>query len=228
MLFISSLCFPRNQILALLTNVYHLSPGGRVSQLYGIIQSINCTSLLPLKTQWEEDLNLNITDKLWQRAIHKVYTSSICVRHRSIQFKVFNRLHLFRTKLAWIYPNVGPTCTRCHQAPASLAHMFWSCPNLYVFRSEIFHTFYYICKRKIDPDLIMAIFGVAHTGGVSKAQSQLIALSSLLARRLILTNWKSPLPPKHSHWVSDTMSFLQLKKIVTVQNKSSKLYGSLF
>ncbi|KAI5086460.1 hypothetical protein C0J45_6416, partial [Silurus meridionalis] len=124
-----------------------------------------------LKVQWEEDLNTELTDEIWQRAIHKIYTSSICVRHRLIQFKVFNRLHLSRTKLAKIYTNVDPNCTRCHQAPASLAHMFWSCPSIGTFWSEIFNTFTYICKKNMDPDPIIAIFGVVHGKfGVSRGQ----------------------------------------------------------
>lgn len=202
---------------------------GGISELYSTIQNIKCSSLLPLKGQWEDDLNFIISDENWQKAITKIYASSICVRHRLIQFKIFNRLHLSRTKLAKIYPNVDPNCIRCRQAPATLAHMFWSCPNLNMFWSDIFKTFTYICKKPIIPDPLTAVFGVVHFNvGVSKGQSQLIAFSTLLARRLILTNWKSPSPPTHSRWVSDVMSFLQLEKIRTIVHNSADKFQDIW
>lgn len=130
--------FPLKPDISPLDDCFALKPhlSGGVSQLCTLIQSMKCLSLLPLKVQWEEDLNVGLTDDIWQRAIHRIYTSSICVRHKLIQFKVFNRLHLSRTKLAKIYPNVDPNCICCHQAPASVAHMFWSCPSLGSFWSE--------------------------------------------------------------------------------------------
>lgn len=197
---------------------------GCVSQIYSIIQNINCHPLHHLRTQWGEDLNTELSEETWQRVIQKIHTSSICVRHGLIQFKVVNRLHSCRAKLARIYPGLDPNCVRCNQAPATLGHMFWTCPKLCTFWSEIFNTFSYICKKKIDPDPATATFGVAPSNsGLSKYDSHLIAFSTLLARRLILFNWKSSAPPTHSRWIREVMSALKLEKIrCTVQGSAKK------
>lgn len=94
--------------------------------------------------------------------------------------------------LARIFPGTDPKCIRCHQAPATFGHMFWTCPRLGTFWSEIFNTSSYICRRRIDPDTVIATFGNAPSNsGISRHQSNLIAFSTQRAHRLILLSWKS-------------------------------------
>lgn len=124
-----------------------------------------------------------------------------------------------------MYPTVHPNCTRRHQAPASLALVFWPCPrggHITVRSSIHVHTF---VKRR----LITAIFGVEHTNSrISKSQSQLIAFSTLLARRLILTNWRVPSPPpKHSRWVLGIVSFIQLDALIQIPGSRMNLSSFL-
>ena len=142
-----------------------------------------------------------------------------------LQFKVLHRLHLSKSKLARIYPEVDPTCSRCSQAPATLYHMFWACPKLVQFWSSIFDTFSYTCKKEISPAPEIALFGVAPAEVViSRAQSDAIAFSSLLVRRLILCNWKSVRPPTHRHWVGDVMAHLKLEKHL-IRGSTQKFYN---
>ena len=127
---------------------------------------------------------------------------------------MLHRLHLSKSRLARIYPDVDPTCSRCCQAPATLWHMFWVCPKLGQFWSSIFDTFSYICDKEISPAPETALFGVVPAEvAISGAQSDAIAFSSLLARRLILFNWKSAMPPTHRRWVGDVMAHLKLEKL---------------
>lgn len=79
-----------------------------------------------------------IAEKLWEKALAKVHKSSICAKHGLIQCKIKDHAHLTKVKFSKIYKNVDPTCDRCHQAPASYAHKFWSCPALYPYWEEIF------------------------------------------------------------------------------------------
>ena len=46
-----------------------------------------------------------------------------------------------------------------------------------------------------------------------KSSLDLIAFTTLLARRLILLKWKSPVPPTYTHWVKEVLYFLKLEKI---------------
>lgn len=187
---------------------------GGVSRLYESIQLIASPSLNNIRAAWEEELGFEVSDDSWQSAIRRIHSSSICIRHGLLQFKVLHRLHLSKTKLARIYPDVDPTCSRCCQAPATLYHMFWTCPKLVQFWSSIFDTFSYICNKDIGPAPEIALFGVAPAEvAISRSQSDAIAFSSLLARRLILCNWKSVKPPTHKRWVGEVMAHLKLEKL---------------
>lgn len=54
---------------------------------------------------------------------------------------------------------------------------------------------------------MIGIFVMAALGSeLTTAQSEVIAFSSLLARRLILMNWKSANPPSHGRRVTDVMA----------------------
>lgn len=90
--------------------------GGYASNLYSRIQEMEGCSFEHLKAQWEEDLGSELPDTTWQWAIERIHKCSICVRHGLIQFKVVNRLHYCRAKLAHIYPASDPRCLRCLQA----------------------------------------------------------------------------------------------------------------
>ena len=66
----------------------------------------------------------------------------------------------------------------------------------------------------MSPNAITALFGVwPFPLSLSPADKDLIAFTTLLARRLILLKWKSPVPPTYTHWVKEVLYFLKLEKI---------------
>ena len=66
----------------------------------------------------------------------------------------------------------------------------------------------------VTPNPLTAIFGVVKGGNaLSHIHRKAIAFASLLARRLILFNWKGKNPPTYIHWIRDVMMVLNLEKI---------------
>ena len=83
-----------------------------------------------------------------------------------------------------------------------------------LYYEQYFETFSFICDKEISPNPLSAIFGVVpNEMKVSAAQSDAIAFSSLLARRLILFNWKSAISPSHRRWLGDVMAHLKLEML---------------
>ncbi len=61
---------------------------------------------------------------------------------------------------------------------------------------------------------LMAVFGVVpDTIKLTTLQADSVAFATLLARRLILMNWKSAVPPTYRQWVLDLLHALKMKKI---------------
>ena len=100
---------------------------GLVSKAYNIILNVDPPSHTKTHETWERDLETVIPDDVWDKCISNIHTSSICIRHGLIQFKVFHRLHYSNDRLAKIYPSVLPTCPRCGNQ-VSLGHTVCSGP----------------------------------------------------------------------------------------------------
>ena len=105
-----------------------------------------------LKAAWERDLGVELTDGTWETALGLVHSSSICARHGLIQCKILHRIHYTNARLARILPDVSDACNRCGQSPADLVHMFWACPRLSEFWTDIFKSFKDIAGVDVPPD----------------------------------------------------------------------------
>ena len=187
---------------------------GAISRLYNLIYSLQLTPQHKIKTQWEEDLGEEISEELWGAILRRVHSSSICARHGLTQCKILHRAHLTRVRLSKIYKDVDPLCVRCHQAPATHVHMFWSCPLLFNFWTQIFNSISVCTKVQFDPTAFTALFGVLPpTLQLPKYKADFVAFVSFLARHLILLRWKSSVPPSHSSWIKDILQFVKLEKV---------------
>ena len=185
-----------------------------ISIMYRCILSLRPTSIQNIKNKWEEDLGEEISEDVWEDILHLVHTSSICARHGLIQCKIVHRVHFTKVRLSKIYDSVYPLCDRCRSSPATHAHMFWFCPSLRRYWTEIFKTISDCIEVPIEPNAMTAIFGIPPPAlSFSRHKSHLVAFTTLLARRLILMKWKSSVPPSHPHWIRDTLNFIKLEKI---------------
>lgn len=167
------------------------------------------------------------------KILNRVQSSSICARHSLIQCKLVHHVYFTKARLAKIYEGVSPACDKCCQSPANLIHMFWLCPSLYNYWTNIFETVLFIIVERIEPNSLTALFGICPSvPSLSTLKQDAIAFVTLLARRLILLNWKSKMPPSHSRWLSDVLYFIKLEKIrfslKKCSNKFWKLWGPLF
>lgn len=198
---------------------------GMISYFYTRIHLLRLVSLASIKALWELDLGEEISEELWEEALDKVHKSSICARHGLIQCKIIHRAHFTKVRLSKIYQDVDPTCDRCRQAPASHVHMFWSCPALYSYWREIFRSLSKVTQKSIEPNAMIALFGTSPpTISLSSSEAAFVAFVTLLARRLILLKWKSPIPPSHTLWIREVLHSITLEKIRCVLRGSLRKF----
>ena len=154
--------FPNAPTPTQIDSLFSVTPSskGVISYICNHMSSQIDVSLDFLKSAWEEDLGIDLTEEQWIGAQKGVHSASICTRHGLIQFKVLHRLHLSKVKLAKMYPNIDPLCDRCRAFPASLGHMFWLCPELSHFWNSIFKTLSEVSGHRLEPDPVLALFGV--------------------------------------------------------------------
>ena len=133
-----------------------------------------------------------------------------------------------KSKLSKWYPDICDRCDLCARSPANLSHMFWTCPKLHHFWTYFFETISLILGIEIQPCAEIAIFGVPGSSEpYTCKQLDIIAFTSLLARRRILLLWKSSSPPSSASLLEDLMSFIKLEKIkFTVRGSVQKFYST--
>ena len=126
------------------------------------------------------------------KALKRVHSSSLCAKLGLIQLKVLHWVHLSKARLADIYPGTDASCDRCSFPPANLVHAFWYCSQLENYWAMVFKTISEVLGVTLRPCPLIAIFGTAdETLDLNAKQSDIIAFTSLLARRRILLVWKS-------------------------------------
>ena len=87
--------------------------------MYNQMSNYSKVSIDHIKTAWEEDLGLELTEDEWNDAQRRVHSSSICARHGLIQMKILHKAHLSKVKIHKMYPDADPLCDRCRVSPAT-------------------------------------------------------------------------------------------------------------
>lgn len=169
-----------------------------------------------------------ISEPVWQKIIQRIYSSSVCLRHTVVHFKIVHRLHWSKDRLSKFKPDLDPTYDRCKQVPATLLHMFWTCLKLSRFWQSIFEAFSKIHGKTIHPSPLISLFGVASVDvSLRGCNINRIAFCSLLARRLILSKLKDSQPPTYRYWIKEVMCHIHLEKIrYTIRGSVGKFYST--
>uniref|UniRef100_A0A3B3CPH8 Reverse transcriptase domain-containing protein n=1 Tax=Oryzias melastigma TaxID=30732 RepID=A0A3B3CPH8_ORYME len=219
--------FPNKPSKNVMDDIFCFNPTQSKS-ITKMLKSVSCLppSMQNIKLAWEQDLQISISDAIWDNILLKINYSSMCARHCLIQFKIVHRAHLSKAKLSKMFPQTDPTCDRCKQADATLIHMFWSCPRIQCFWEGISQAYTSIFGFNVSPCPLMLLFGICDDRlSLPSGGHKIIAFSSLLARRLILLKWKDTEPPNVSHWVKDVLFHLKLEKMrYTLKGSEQKFY----
>ncbi|CAI5656797.1 unnamed protein product [Oreochromis niloticus] len=209
--------FPSQPLKPWWEDLFQLKPHSKalISQIYTLVMASGNYSTNKIASSWEQELGLQFVEGYWDKVIDKIHSSASCARLSLIQFKTVYRLHFSRSRLSKIYPGIPDLCNRCNTSPCDLTHMFFACSSLQLYWTFYFEVLSHVLSVTLKPCPLVAIFGVSEdaTLNLSRKQLDIIAFTSLLARRRILLSWKAPHPPARSRWLEDVMFFLKLEKI---------------
>lgn len=167
-----------------------------------------------IKDAWVNDIGIDIPVELWVRALGGIKSCSINARLQLIQYKVIHRLYYSKAKLNKIFPSVSPMCDRCKTNIGTLGHLFYMCPVLTNFWSGIFCMYNSIYNVTIMPDVLIVLLGCSdQTSTLPSSIQQAIKFGMVIAKRVILREWKAVTPPSIHKWLNDMTSCLYLEEI---------------
>lgn len=144
--------------------------------------------------QWDRDLGTHLSIDQWERIWINATKTSICTTIKENIYKVLFRWYHTPALLHKLFPAVPPVCWKCGETPATLFHMFWTCPRVVT----VWYTVQVLVKKAICLDLPSdpLTYLLGHPVlGVGKRSQKILNCIFTAARCLIAARWKDPVPP---------------------------------
>lgn len=185
-----------------------------ISRIYNTLISLSSPSVHIYKSKWEVEIGEPIADEMWERGLEKVNTCSYSAKHCLIQFKIIHMLHYTKEKLHRIFPETSDLCDKCKSSVGTPLHSYVLCPKICSFWIDVFHIMSEVMKTAIKPEPLPIILGILDSSiNLSHAQQCFVSYGIIIAKKLILTMWKSERAPTSKMWLQELTATLHMERI---------------
>lgn len=174
-------------------------------------------------TQWEKDLSINLSEEEWGTIYANIHKGSINVTAQENGFKIFSRWYKTPLFLHRINPKIPSTCWRCSKEVGSLLHIWWECPLIIKFWTDIYRYIAQITTLRLDFSPAQAL--LHHFTLPMKTYHKSLTLHLLNATKLTIpVLWKSPNPPTLADWLRRVNKIESMEELIHQAHDPSKVY----
>lgn len=132
-----------------------------ISSIYAMLFSTHKLKEDKIVRQWETELQLDLISEDWGHIYNHIHKGSINVSTQENRYKIFTKWYRTPDKIHKFYPNLPSTCWRCNTADGTFLHIWWSCPLIQPYWTEIHSLISQITTY--TPDFTPAQFLLHHT-----------------------------------------------------------------
>ena len=185
-----------------------------ISNVYKILLTITKERGITLKEKWERDLGPCSNNKQWDKSLQLVHKSAIDTNTEEMNYKLITRWYNTPDKMGRIQVESSRLCWRGCQMVGTIAHIWWECPKIKVFWSEVIELISKITKIDIPLDPWKCMFHGTH---MSVKQYKKTLLPHLLnsAKSLIPFNWQKEEAPSRKDWLLKVEKIRKLEQLRT-------------
>lgn len=181
-----------------------------ISIVYALLFSNHILKDDILIRRWESELSIDLTTAEWEHILGHAHKGSINVSIQENRYKIFSRWYRTPDKVHKFHPSVPPTCWRCHSSEGTLIHIWWECPLLKSFWSEIHSKISQITTY--TPSFTPAQYMLHHTSVPPSAYKKSLTIHLINAANLCVpAKWRNTIPPTIEDW------FLRVDKIAEME-----------
>uniref|UniRef100_A0A3P9MG76 Reverse transcriptase zinc-binding domain-containing protein n=1 Tax=Oryzias latipes TaxID=8090 RepID=A0A3P9MG76_ORYLA len=191
-----------------------LRRGHEAAAYYRMLLTMSDTNTLSLKTTWETDLNINLTEAEWNGITKNIKKLSRELRTRLVQFKVLHRIYWTPSRLHKVGLSKTSACWKCQDATGTLLHMLWECPKVQSYWSSIHKEVEKVVGQDVPFQSRLFVLGDPSVlSRVSSPLSQWIQTTVMLGRKLLVREWKGPSTPSFTHWQTSLGQLAALERL---------------
>lgn len=171
-----------------------------------------------IKGKWELELNILITDNVWEELCincHKGLNSQLW---REFDWKL--KIRYFNTPLIISRYVKEPNVELCWRNCGNIgdhSHIFWDCPVIQEFWKRVKEETDKILQVNSSLDPLIFLLGAIPQETYSSDQRYMLRILLLIAKKMITVNWKDPKPPTINQWVQ------RLKRVYTMERMTASL-----
>lgn len=163
--------------------------------------------------RWESELSIDLTSTEWERIHNHIHKGSINVSTQENRYKIFTNWYRTPDKIHKMHPSVPPTCWRCNAALGTLIHIWWECPLIIPYWTEIHRLITQITSYA--PDFTPAQYMLHHTSMPLSSYKKSLTLHLINAANLCVpVHWRSSTPPTVAEWFKRVDRTAEMEKLI--------------
>lgn len=185
-----------------------------ISGLYNCIQDIKGHSTQYIKEKWEKEMQICIPAEEWLNLWHSqcVSSSSRALREfcwkNTIRFFITPKVKAKQKGMA----NQGSCWRQCGTLLADHVHVFWSCPVLNLFWSEIHSGIEEILEIKIEKTAYILFLGNI-PDSIKNMNKYLLRILLAAAKKAITRLWLQQPPPTRTQWEQIVTEIYKMERL---------------
>lgn len=178
-----------NEIIEVFIKAYKCTPAKILSKMYSGLQKRNRKNSLYVKSRWEREMNITLSDSDWHSICTTQQTSTSSKRWMKFGWKNLIRF-LITSHIKNKQIGEQQQCWRqCGQMSANHTHIFWSCEKLQGYWDRVTQTLEDVLSYRIPRDPRIMYLGLTPEGTIQKKDLYLFKILIFASKKAITRNW---------------------------------------
>lgn len=218
---------PGDDIIQVFIQAYKSGTKRTVSKLYKGLVSARTNSTEYIKTNWEKELDINITVEEWVNMCKTQFSSTNSRMWREFCWKNLVRFFITPKIKSRQLKTDQPCWRQCGHKGVGHAHMFWLCPKLQEYWKDIHSTIESILCFDIPKTCPFLLLGNIPEDWLTK-DKYLIKIFLAASKKAITRRWYQQDPPSKENWLDIIKEIHSMESLTFVlrlqEDKSQQLW----
>lgn len=204
-----------NPLIEVMYGAYQNKTGKIVSKLYAALLKNVKNNSLYVKTKWESELKVEITEEGWYHSLTILQTSTNSQQWREFNWKCAIRFFITPNIKSKQLGIVQPCWRDCDTQSANHSHIFWTCPKIQLFWIMINNTLQGVLGYNIPREFHIMFLGNM-SDHVQKEDLYLTKILLTAARKAITKSWCKPATPDTERWEKIIQTIYIMEKLTHI------------